>query len=210
MHAMSRARAAFNLAVAATAAALGAPCVEGLSNSGAFGPGAWTDRSNADVVPMLCLALLFACTFVIALARRAVDPTQAAALRTDAAPSGTNAVAAFALQIALLFAMETVEQIVVWGHPLGGTVWLGGPLLVSLAIHALFGIGVAAVLSRTLCRLAGHVADVIRLVRRLVVAWSPKPPLRLTTEHAALRRLAEPVIRRTKGRAPPHRLLHSA
>ncbi len=47
-----------------------------------------------------------------------------AALRSSI---GGVMVTAFAVQVAVLYAMETIEQVVVRGHPLGGTLWLGGP-----------------------------------------------------------------------------------
>lgn len=207
VRAMSRARVTFRLAVASTAAALAAPCVEALSNRGAFGPGRWTDHSNADVMPMLCLGLIFCCAFVIALARRAVAPTRSSPHWLRDAPRGASFAPTFALQIAALFGMETAEQLLVWGRPLGGTVWLGGPLLASLAIHAAMCLIVAAVFSRVLRWLAGHVADVLRIVARLTLALSPSPPPLIIVPHRALRRLAERTVRRRKGRAPPHHLL---
>lgn len=206
--AMSRARVTFRLAVASTAAALAGPCVEGLSNRGAFGPGRWTDHSNADVVPVLCLGLIFCCAFVIALARGAAAPSRTSQWLRDA-PRGASFAPTFALQIATLFGMETVEQVLVWGRPLGGTVWLGGPLPVSLAIHALMCLIVGAVFARVLRRLAGHVAHVLRIVGRLTLALSPAPPPLVVIPHPALRRLAEDIVRRRNGRAPPHHLLRT-
>ncbi|GAC1577305.1 MAG: hypothetical protein NVS3B7_10580 [Candidatus Elarobacter sp.] len=205
-----RARAAFCLAVASTAAAVASPCVEALSNGGAFGPGTWTDRSNADVVPVLGLGLVFAGAFVFVLAQRAAAPAHAAPLwMHDAlvpvarAARAANAVLMFALQIALLFGMETVEQTAVWGHPLGGTIWLGGPLAASLAVHAAAAVLVAVVFERVLRWLAGRVAGALRCALRVVLE---RPPLVCVAPHPALGRLAARALRRLKGRAPPLQL----
>ncbi|HTJ27523.1 MAG TPA: hypothetical protein VMA36_15285 [Candidatus Limnocylindria bacterium] len=204
------ARLLFCLATALTAAAIADPLVERLSNAGIFGAGRFTDRSNADVVPALCLGALFAALFVLALARRLLARTSTTRwLRVSDAALSSSVVtrllpATFAVQIATLFGMETLEQTLVFGRDFGGTVWLGGPLLVSLAIHALACVAVAALLAGLLHRLARHVAEVIAFVRQLILAWAaltPAPPARVLL--IPPRRSQEPALARLQGRAPP-------
>jgi hypothetical protein len=113
--------------------------------------------------------------------------------------------ATFALQIAVLFGMETAEQYAIAGHALGGTVWLGGPVLISLAIHAVVGMIVAALFVRVLQQLAQSVVEAIAFFR-LVLAWAaltPAAPIQLCWERPQLS--DEPALSRPHGRGPPHR-----
>jgi hypothetical protein len=206
------ARSAFCLAAATTAAALADPLVEALSNAGVFGPGHFTDRSNADVLPALFAGVVFAILFVCGLARRALSASSPAPgwIRTSAGAVSPGSVArllpaTFALQIGALFGMETLEQIVIRGHALGGTVWLGGPIAFSLLVHAAAGVLVIALFARLLQWLAQTVVEVIRFVRRLILAWSAlTPPALVAQEVAPRRRSDERAFDRLKGRAPPH------
>ena len=68
------------------------------------------------------------------------------------------------MQMLALFMMETTEQFVVFGHPLGGTIWLGGPVIVSLAIHAFCGVVCVFSLSSALRALAAGIARVVDCV----------------------------------------------
>jgi hypothetical protein len=207
-----RARLAFITASAITAAALADPLTESLSNAGRFGAGRFTDQSNADVAPALAAGVFFALLFIVALARRMLSGRAAAGSRprqgAEPPPTPLGALrlfpSIFGLQIGVLFAMETLEQIAVDGHTLGGTIWLGGPIAVSLAIHAVVGIVVALTLARTLQWLARRVVTVITCARRLSIAWPGAPALVFIGAHrAAPRRSIEPALNRQRGRAPP-------
>jgi hypothetical protein len=90
----------------------------------------------------------------------------------------------FALQIPTLFTMETVEQIVVYGRPLGGTLWLGAPMTASLFLHAVIAATCALLVARGLTALAQHLLRVVaivaswflkRLNTRLLFISRPKP-----------------------------------
>ena len=202
------ARAGFCFAVALTAAALAGPLMEGLADSGAFGSGTFTDGSNLDMLPALCVGILAAVALAAGLARRLACP-QARVPRWlhQAAEAGSPALSqslvTFALQIAVLFAMETVEQILVAGHPLGGTIWLGGPVAVSLALHAVFGIVIAMLFSRALRWLAIRIAFVLRSVRCIVLASAQSPLAHVGPSFLVLHYPAERALRRIRGRAPP-------
>jgi hypothetical protein len=202
------ARVAFCLAVALTAAALADPLMEGLANAGAFGPGTFTDGSNLDMLPALCVGSLAAVAFAIGIARRITRPRaiapawlQRAAGHAPLAPS--QAMMTFALQIGVLFAMETGEQIVVAGHPLGGTIWLGGPIVVSLALQALFGVVTAMLFSRVLHWLAIRIALVLHFVRCIALASAQSPSAHVGLTFLVLHPYCERALRRLRGRAPP-------
>jgi hypothetical protein len=206
------ARAGFCLAVALTAAALAGPLMESLADAGAFGAGSFTDGSNLDMLPALCVGTLAAVAFAIGLARRLACPrARPPAWLQQAADAGhlalSQALVTFVLQIAALFAMETGEQVLVAGHPLGGWVWLGGPVAISLAVHAAFGVLIAALFSRALHWLAIRIACVLRTVQCIVLASAQSPLALIGLGFLELHYPAERALRRIRGRAPPRLLL---
>jgi hypothetical protein len=207
----ARARVAFCLAVALTAAALIGTLVEYLANAGAFGVAAFTDRSNADVGPALCIGALVAAAFVAALARRLLCPSAPVPTWARRAADATRIsrlqmVVTFGLQIAALFVMETSEQAAIWGHPLGGTIWLGGPIAISLLLHAIGSLVVAGLFSRALRWLAIRVAVVLRLVQFLLLVAKQTLLTNGISSGVVLQRRAERAMRRLRGRAPPQLL----
>jgi hypothetical protein len=191
----------FTLAAAVVAAAIADPLVEAVSNAGWFGSGTFTDHSTLDVVPALIAgAVLIGVCFVLHI-RRELLRASVEALRTDIA---RLLPALFATQLAVLFVMETIEQVVVAGHLLGGSIWLGGPVWFSLAVHASTGILIAFGLAHAICACARTTARMIRRIRALAMRALHDPaPL-------ALRRLGRiwlahhaPVRCRIGNRAPP-------
>jgi len=205
-----RGRLVFCFAVALTAAALADALVEALSDAGVFGPDVYTDRSYADMMPALSVGILLAVAFTLALARRISTPdapapgwVRRAADATRLAPA--QLIVTFGLQIGALCAMETLEQVAVWGHPLGGNLWIGGPIPISLALHAAIGIGVAFAFSRVLSWLAIRVARVLHLVACLQIALAQPPTIHLAVGQLVVRCPAERARRRLRGRAPPLR-----
>lgn len=192
-------RAWFCIAAALVAASIADPLVEFASNRGLFGAGSFTDHSNQDVLPALCAGLLFGTVCVVLrvrglLAFRVALPPAMSVLLPDV----------FAVQIALLYGMETLEQFVVAGHPLGGTVWLGGPPPASLAAHAASCVLATFLLGR-LTRSLSHKAA--RIVARIVAAigLAPRSPAIafLRRSHRADARRRAPLLGRTGERAPP-------
>jgi hypothetical protein len=110
------------------------PLVEWASNAGRFGPGNFTDHSTADVVPALLVGVLFVATHLWLRVRRALTRGPASdLLRASRQAIGGGVLRllplVFAIQMLVLYCMETSEQIAVVGHPLGGMIWLGGPVL---------------------------------------------------------------------------------
>lgn len=201
----------FRAAAAVTAAALADPVVEHLSNAGLFGRGRFTDGSNLDVIPALLVAASLSFAVIAWLARKMLvrGSHPPVWLRRWSQELHTRPIRAllpsiFAMQLVTLFVMETIEQIVVTGHPLGGTVWLGGPILVSLAFHVL-GCALAAYgLSHLVQWSARSVARVLRIallfLRKLFTdRAAPHMHLRFVARCACI----EPYLRALQGRAPP-------
>jgi hypothetical protein len=200
----------FCLAVAVVAAAIADPLIEGASNAGFFGRGNFTDHSNADVVPALiagaCLAAAFLALRVRALLTSGTPQSGFLRASDEALRGGIARLlpAAFTLQIATLFAMETLEQYAVYGHGLGGTLWVGGPVLMGLAIHAALCALVFIAAARSIHSLAAATACVIRRV--LALAAFPlhgSRPIAIRRREAVSLARSRPVLCRIGERAPP-------
>jgi hypothetical protein len=158
-------RGLFSLVVAASAATLTDPLVESASNAGWFGSGSFTDHSTIDVLPVLGIAALAALTYVYLRARPSLASRSVEFARRLRA-SARLLLGTFALQLALLYVMETCEQIVVTGHALGGTVWLGAPIAIALALHAVACVLSACALAWILPELSRAAVALARFVRR--------------------------------------------
>lgn len=196
----------FCAAVALIAVAIADPAVEYASNAGWFGPGSFTDHSNLNVIPALAAGVLFAGLCLILRIRAALRRgAPLAARETVGAGRGAWALVAFTfgLQIAALAAFESGEQLVVLGHLGGPTLWAGGPLPVSLGVHAL-----ACVLSVIACArlLRGLERTTLRVLagRDLAVlaARAPAPLARRAAERPIVLRPSR-ARRRIGERAPP-------
>jgi hypothetical protein len=199
----------FCLAVAAISAAIADPLVEWASNAGRFGPGNFTDHSSADVVPALLVGVLFVATHLLLRIRRALTsgPTHDLLRASRAALSGRVVrllPLMCAIQILALYCMETAEQVAVVGHPLGGTIWLGGPVLVSLAVHAIACVLVACAASKVLRALTRSAV----LAVRIILAMAARPargvsPTELGRPSACCSQIAFFVLCNVGERAPP-------
>ena len=194
----------FVVAVSAVAAASADTLLESVSDAGGFGPGTFTDRSMADVVPVLVCAVSVAAALVASLVRRALSTRASLAAQAVPTVRGAPALvpAVVALQLALLFAMETGEQIAVAGHPLGGTIWLGAPAAIALAVHALAAVLCTLGLAGVLRALADGVVRVIRFVRRLAIPWPATSPA-LRGFFPFVHRADDDARAPRRGRAPP-------
>lgn len=164
----------FCLAVAAIAAALADPVVEYLSNARVFGRGNFTDHSNADVLPVLLAGLIFAGLHLVLKIRSALhkrDDASRDVWRESYAVLGGRFFAllpfAYVLQLIVLYGMETFEQRLVWGHTLGGTIWLGGPVWASLLAHAVTCAIVAFAAARLIRALGRTTVRVLRAIAAL-------------------------------------------
>jgi hypothetical protein len=191
-------RLGFCAAIAVIAAALADPIVEFASNAGCFGAGRFTDRSNVDVAPAIAVGAALLVWYLVAkahvvLAGRAL-PRRIAPLLPIV----------FGLQMTALWAMETTEQLALYGHVIAPEVWLGGPPAYSLAIHGLICAVVTFIVARSLRRLAVTALRVIELIRATVtrrgcnLEWRPARCL----QDRSFKKRA-PVLCRIGERAPP-------
>ncbi len=205
-----RAMAAFGLAAAVTAAAVLDPFVEFLANRGCFGTGNFTDHSNVDVLPGLAIGLAFLAIVIAGSAWRALSRRRYAPawLRACAVVSGRTSFARlfpsiFAAQLAMLWSMETLEQLVVAGRPLGGTLWLGAPAPIALALHAAGGFALTFALARVVRWSAETLAHAVVAVCEFFRAHAPVRSLRRRSQRRVAVRFLEPMLARLSGRAPP-------
>jgi hypothetical protein len=194
-------RAWFCIAAALVAASIADPLVEFASNSGVFGPGSLTDHSNQDVLPVLALGLALGLVYVFLRARR-ILARRDLLVRTTAVWSLLPCV--FVAQIALLYVMETVEQFVVAGHSLGGTIWLGGPPFASLAVHFASCVFTAFLMGRLARLLSQRAATVVAHIVA-AIGLAPRSPAVtfLRVLHRADARRRAPLLCRIGERAPP-------
>jgi len=155
-------RSWFCIAAAVIAAATADPLVEGASNAGWFGPGSYTDHSYLAVAPTLALGALLVVLYLVLRVRRDLSQASNDALHTNLR---RLLVPIFAMQLALLATMETLEQIAVDGHSLGSTIWLGGPIWFSLSVHAAVCVAVTFALAKVLHVWACTTVRIIRQMR---------------------------------------------
>jgi hypothetical protein len=138
-------RMPFLLAAALMAAAVGDPLVETISNTGILGRG-YSDNNHLSVIPALIAggawALAIVCKRCLELVR---NPSERRDWLIDMARSISvrsplqDVPCVLVLQCAVLFAMESSEQLIAGGRLLGGTAWLGGPIWFSALTHVLLG-----------------------------------------------------------------------
>jgi hypothetical protein len=202
----------FCVAVAAIAAAVTDPLVERASNAGVFGPGSYTDHSNWDVVPALCVGFVLAGTCVAFRVREVLWSSRGSLVSwLREAPRDLDAgrlvrllPAAFAMQIATLYLMETTEQLVVHGRVLGAAIWLGAPILVSLAAHAVGCVATTLCIGSAFSWAADAAVRIVRLVYELGMALARNADdCRSRYVAPDRRRYAAPVPHLVGERAPP-------
>jgi hypothetical protein len=208
-------RLPFLFAVAFVAAGLGDPVVESLSNTGMFG-GHYADNNHLGVVPTLLAGAIVAVEVLVLRFREAwrrsssgvSDSLIDIAIARDI---GSGSVARdfpliFGLQLVSLFALESAEQLVAGGKLLGGTAWLGGPIVVSLIAHAIIGglctFALGAFMRTIVRAFASLVQTAVRFIW-LAVARSGAGPFRVGRRVTSFARAQAPHVRDIGGRAPP-------
>ena len=208
-------RLPFLFAVALVAAALGDTVVETIANSGLLG-GGYADDNHASVVPTLLLGGMLA--LEVARRRCAEMLHGGAGVRTDwvidlarrytpgSLPRDLTIV--FALQLSALFLMESAEQLAFGGKLLGGTAWLGGPVVFSLLAHALIGAGCTFFLGRFVRSLLATVANIVRCALDYILIETARTSGHFASgrDEAPHHRAGAPLARQFGDRAPP---LHS-
>ncbi len=212
-------RLPFLLAVALVAAALGDAFVETVSNSGLVGAG-YADDNHASVLPAFLLGVIAAleaarrrCCALLRRGERRAEADQTLALMRryrDVSPL-RDLPLVLTLQFALLFVMESAEQVAFGGKLLGGTAWLGGPIAFSLIAHATLGAGCMLLLRWFVRRVPGAVATFVRdaldyLAYVLIAAARSASCIRTARRDERPRHWAQaPHSRRIRDRAPPLR-----
>ena len=192
----------FVISVAVLAAAAADPLLERASNLGWFGPGNYTDHSNWDVVPTLLVGALFALFYLCLRVREMLLGSLTAVQIARLLP------AIFVLQVVALFAMETTEQYVVYGRFLGGTIWLGAPLAISLTTHAVACILTTVCVSALLRALSQAALRFVRFACEVVTLLHDARERALDRYvQPELHRYAAPVPRTIGERGPPTLIL---
>lgn len=199
--------------MAVVAAAFADPLLEFASNIGAFGECNCTDHSNLDIVPVLAIGLILA--IVLAwLGIRNLLASEFIPTRSTWASSreplslaelARLLLAIFPIQITLLFIMETTEQFIVGGHALGGTIWLGAPVPISLAVHAAIGIIFTVLIDRVVFAFTRKAVGVVVSLRRWTRMLTCRPRSCIPSSFNIGRRseIRPPLLCRIGKRAPP-------
>ena len=198
----------FSLAVAVIAATVADPLLEAASNAGVFGSGTFTDHSNLDVLPALGFGIIAVVIHVL-LRIRGRNGNDAmikeclrrwdVSLRWRAA---TLLPLTFVAQMLALYSMETIEQIVVAGHPLGGLIWLGAPAAIAVTVHALMCVAAFFVATCVMHEVAWATLRVVTVICAILTRDDIRafvvPRLRIL-----LRKEQAPELWTAGGRAPP-------
>lgn len=207
--ARSSVRLLFCVAAALLAAAIADPIVETASNLGLFGHHNFTDHSTLDVIPTLLIALTFAGIWVIVRVRRSLATTPSAAWSAAASAIDMRSLWRllpwiFMMQIVVLFAMESIEQVTLYGHLLGPTIWLGGPVLIALSAHAAFCIAVSLFLAAMLRAFAASITRIVEALLRFLSTYRPRRRgFSRLHRRAVVFRPSQPTLGRLGERAPP-------
>lgn len=171
----------FFVCSAALLAAVGGDAVlEWISNAGILWHGHYTDRSSMNLLPVFLLAALAIITALGLLVHKQTreEGISARSFFLSSSRSFTRHEVVrllptiFLLQILVLFSMETAEQIAVYGHVFGGTLWMGAPILASLFGHAIFAVLSALSLSNSLEALAKALVCIVKRILTLLAAFA--------------------------------------
>jgi hypothetical protein len=182
-------RIVFMCSAALLAAVLGDAVLEGISNAGIFWHGHYTDRSSLNLLPVFLLAVLaVVATLGLSVYRQARETGVSARsllISSSRALSKQDVMrllpTIFLLQMLVLFSMETAEQVAVYGHVFGGTLWMGAPVVASLFGHAFFTVVSAFSLSSGLETLTKALVRIVKCLFMLLAALAdarPMPTLR--------------------------------
>jgi hypothetical protein len=208
-------RLPFLIAAALIAAALADPVVESVSNTGILG-GRYADNDHLGVMPTLLVGLLLvleilALRFLEVLrqsrqAQRSGDALVDIAGRFATRSAAQDLPYVFAMQLAALFVLESGEQLAAGGKLLGGTAWLGGPVIFSLIVHGLVGTGCTFALGALMRVVVRTFASIVLTAIHFI--WLAIEPandsaFNLPRRDTACPRAQNPHVRQIGGRAPP-------
>jgi hypothetical protein len=172
--------------------------------------------SHGATTPTLFAGLIFAIIGIMAYVGDAL--VEAASVRVDWLADCAARIArihviplagiVFLVQIPLLYAMETFEQTLAFGHPLGLLTTFGGPLYIALVVHALS----AFIMSSCAILFSRSITQAVRIVARAVAPYLRRPAkvtsLTAGARHTpvglrAKRRRLMPLARHIANRPPP-------
>jgi hypothetical protein len=207
-------RLPFLVAVALVAAAAGDAFVETVSNSGVLGRG-YDDNNHLSVIPAIVAGTILALVVIAArchafsrhiAASRSGDWLVAGAGRFARRAPFADVPFVVALQFVALFAMESIEQVALDGKLLGGSAWLGGPIVFALLAHAVLGSACtllfAALMRSILTTFGSFMRDAIATIC-VLLARDVERSFFGAREEAPVLRTQAPHIRHLGGRAPP-------
>lgn len=180
--------------------------METLSDSGIFGPG-YADTNHSGVVPAMAIALVFFAFFLVV---RAIGLWRATA---NAGSDGREQGSAFQigwilpLQFAGVYGIECFEALTA-GQPFpAGLAWLGGPVLIAVAIHVLVGACCCLAVRSVMAWLLDGVAAVVRVAVAMFVSRASLLPTSAVgfdfRRAVAIVRAQAPHAHQIGGRAPP-------
>jgi hypothetical protein len=207
------ARLPFLLAAAFIAGGIGDPLVETIADTGIFGAG-YHDTNHLGVLPAFLCGLVLTIEIVVLRCVQAVrgdsrtsrERLIAVAERLGARSALRVVPIVVMLQLGVVFAVETVEQVLTTGGVPNGLEWLGGPVAFSLGVHALL----ALVVTIGLAALTRAIAAILLSLVRLAFAFIALQPVRggaallhQRLNGACCRQRRSPRARRIGGRAPP-------
>lgn len=195
-------------AAAILAAAIANGVVETLASTGIVGAG-YSDPDRSSVMPASLAGLLVTFALLVLRSLRAWHTCETRVPVRNAGPPVLlrRLPIVFCLQMVVVFAMESSEQVLAHGRLADAGAWLGGPAWFSLAFHAAACLIVTAVLYRTMNSLVTKVVDILREAKRLLRARFEDAYHLLGRSVPSRVFLAlAPGVRRTRGRAPPREL----
>jgi hypothetical protein len=206
-------RLPFLIAAALIAAACADPVVESIANTGILG-GDYADTTRTGIIPTLLVGfglvlelLALRCIAIWRASRRGVrDPFMGIARDFATHSVVRDLPVVFALQLLAVFVMESAEQLTTGGTFLGGTAWLGGPVLFSLFTHAMFGAGCLVALGSLMRWIVRAFAAVVQTAIRfiwLAIARACHDPLAFSGRETPRLGTQAPRSRQIGGRAPP-------
>jgi hypothetical protein len=201
------------LAIAFVAAAIGDPLVETISNRGLFGS-AFIDRDQQSAVPVLVASILLGLLLLVARFRYAAalagtesrDWVREVVAELSTTSSSRTVAPIFAVQLTVVYAMESCEHALGAGAAIAGLSWLGGPVIFSLLLHlavCLLCISVVRHVTRAL--LPGLLAAICDVLDWIVLALGLDADrgVFVHTPERLARHSELTAAQRIRGRAPP-------
>jgi hypothetical protein len=192
------------VAIALLGAAIGDPLVETIANSGVLGSG-YADNNHSSVIPTLIVAAALALMLIGLECRRLLQGRGEARERPL-----VDIPCVILLQLGVLFIMESGEQLFGEGGLLGGTAWLGGPVVFSLLAHACIGAICTVLVVRGMRAIVRRCATLVEVVfDRILGAFGLKTATIFTRrdDEAPCSRMQMLRVHQCGERAPPLRLI---